>query len=61
MKRVLAFSIGLLLVGIEVLLLFARTSVSEAVPTSENALAAEQEIARAMQDNKSPDIRQPAL
>ena len=56
MKRVLALSIGLLLVGIEVLSLFARTSVSEAVPTSENALAAEQEIARAMQDNNGPDI-----
>jgi len=56
MKRVLALSIGLLLVGIEGLSLFARTSVSEAVTTSKNALAAEQEIACAMQDNNGPDI-----
>ena len=56
MKRVLALSIGLLLVGIEVLSLLAHTSVSEAVTTSKNALGAGQEIACAMQDNNGPDI-----
>jgi|GEM_PF-3987915 len=59
MKRVLALSIALLLVAIEALSLFVRTSASEAVPTSESALAAEQEIARALQDNSGPDIASP--
>lgn len=56
MKSVSAVSITLLLITTGVVSLSAPSKVPEAVPTSENALVAEQEIARSMQNNDGPGI-----
>ena len=56
MKNVLALSITLPLIAVGVLSLFAYSRTPESAPTTENALAAEQEIAQAMQDNNGRGI-----
>jgi len=55
MKSVLGLSIAVVIV-LGVMSLFARTAMPTSGPTVENALAAEEDIARAMQNNDGPGI-----